>query len=161
MNDTTLINIEDIKAVTSISENVDTAQLEPFLFTSSEMFIRPIVGDALMDAMVADVATGGTTYESLINNQILLPLAYATWYSASPFLAYKTHKKGVVKQNSENSENLTVDEMSIYNQRIENSMTFYLRRLTTHLNDNKTLYPLYASADQINPKNSSSIFLGF
>jgi len=163
MNDTVLIEINDIKQVTSISDNVDVEQLSPFLFTSQEMYIRPVVGDALMDAMVASVASGGTGYTSLINNYILYPLAYSTWYSSAPFLHMKTQKKGIVKQNSDNSDNVSLDEWTVYSQRIENNMTFYLRRLKTYLDTAaaKALYPLYCTTDQISPKNGSSIFLGF
>jgi len=163
MNDTLLITIEDIKNVTSISDNVDVAQLEPFLATSQDMYLRPLVGDALMDAMLDSVASGGTGYTNLIQNFCLNALAYSTWYSAAPFMHMKTQKKGIVLQNSDNSTNVTTDEFSIYSQRVENNMTFYLRRLKTYLDTAaaKVLYPLYATTDQINPQNSSSIFLGF
>jgi len=163
MEDTLLISIEDIKNVTSISNNVDVEILEPFLATSQDMYIRPIVGDSLMDAMILSVSTGGTAYESLINNYVLKALAYSTWFSASPFMAYKSQKKGVVTQNSDNSTNLTTEEMSIYMGRIEGNMTFYLRRLKEYLDTAaaKALYPLYCTTDQINPQNSSGIFLGF
>ena len=161
MEDTVLITIDDIKQVTSISENIDTQMLEPFLFNAQEIYIRPICGDALMNAMVDDVATGGTTYSELINNYIIYALSYASWFSAAPFMAYKTEKKGIVKQSSDNSDNLDTTEMSIYLQRIENMMTFYLSRLRTYLDDNSSTYPLYCKDDDILPSNSSSIFLGF
>jgi len=163
MEDTLLITIEDIKNVTSISDNVDVSILEPFLATSQDMYIRPVVGDSLMDAMIASVASGGTQYQALIDNYILKALAYSTWFSAAPFLHFKTHKKGIVVQSSDNSTNVTPEEFSIYVQRIENNQTFYLRRLKDYLDTSaaKALYPLYATTDQINPSNSSSIFLGF
>ena len=163
MEDTVLIEISDIKNVTSISDNLDVEQLSPFLFTSQEMYVRPIVGDALMDAMVDDVATGGTAYQRLINNYILYPLSYATWFSSAPFLHMKTQKKGIVKQSADDSDNVSLDEWSVYSQRIENSMTFYLRRLKTYLDtaEAKALYPLYCTTDQINPQNGSGLFLGF
>lgn len=160
MEDTLLITIEDIKEVTSISDNVDVEMLEPFLATSQDMHIRPVVGDALMDAMLDDVASGGTTYKTLIENYILKALAYSTWFSAAPFMHMKTQRKGIVLQNSDNSTNVTPEEFSIYIGRVEGSMTFYLRRLKDYLDNNKTLYPLYTQSDQINPTSSSSIFLG-
>ena len=161
MNDTTLIQISDIKNVTSISDNVDVEILEPFLFNAQAMYISPITGDALYSAMLDDVASGGTTYQTLIENFVLFALSYACWYSAAPFMHFKTHKKGVVKQSSPDSESVTMDEFGTYTQRIENTMTFYLRKLRTYLNDNKTLYPLYCADDDITPSNSSTIFLGF
>jgi len=163
MEDTLLISIEDIKAVTSISDNIDVSMLEPFLATSQDMYIRPVVGDALMDAMIASVATGGTTYQSLIDNYVLKALAYSTWFSAAPFLHMKTQKKGIVLQSADDSTNISLDEWSVYSQRIENNMTFYLRRVKDYLDTAaaKALYPLYASNKQINPQNSSGIFLGY
>ena len=161
MNDTTLIQIEDIKNVTSISDNIDVAMLEPFLFNAQEMYIRPVCGDALMDAMLASVASGGTGYTTLIDNQVLYALAYCTWYSAAPFLNFKTQRKGIVTQSSDNSTNVTLDEFGVYTSRIESMQTFYLRRLREFLDDNDTTYPLYAKDDDITPSSSSSIFLGF
>jgi hypothetical protein len=161
MNDTTIITINDIKEVTSISNNIDVEQLEPFLMTSQDLHIRPILGDALMDAVISSVGTGGTDYTTLVENYILKALAYASWHSAAPFLHMKTQKKGIVKQNSDNSDNIDINEFGIYSERIESTMTFYLRRLKEYLDDNKELYPLYSASSQINPSNSSSIFLGF
>ena len=162
MNDTTLIQIEDIKNVTSISNNIDVEMLEPFLFNAQEMYIRPVCGDAMYDAMIAEVGAGtGSTYTSLIENYVMYALAYSTWFSAAPFMHIKTQKKGIVLQNSDNSTNATMDEFSMYVQRIENTQTFYLTKLKDYLDDNKSTYSLYATTDQINPSNSSSIFLGF
>ena len=161
MTDTTIINIEDIKNVTSISNNIDVEMLQPFLFTSQVMYIQPITGDALMSAILSDVASGGTTYETLINDYVLYALAYSTWFSSSPFLHFKTQKKGIVKQSSDNSENVSLDEFGTYASRIESMQTFYLRRMREYLDANKTLYPLYCNDDDITPSNSSSIFLGF
>ena len=163
MNDTLLISIQDIQNVSSISDNIQVESLEPFLSTSQDMYIRPLVGDALMDDMLADVATGGTQYQSLIDNYILRALAYATVFSYLPFGHMKVQKKGIVLQNSDNSQNVSVEEFSILSQRTESTMTFYLRRLKEHLDlpASKVLYPMYATTDQISPQNSSSIFLGF
>jgi len=159
--DTTLINIEDIKTVTSISQNIDVEMLEPFLFNAQEMYIRPICGDALMDAMLVDVATGGTAYSTLINNQIIYALSYSVVHSFLPFNHIKIQKKGVLLQTSDSSTSASMDEFTMLSQRIENSQTFYLRRMKDYLDDNLTLYPLYAKDDQITPTSSSSIFLGF
>lgn len=161
MTDTTLIQIEDIKSVTSISDNIDVAMLEPFLFNAQEMYIRPVCGDALMDAMLADVAAGGTGYTTLISNYALYALAFSTVFSFLPFNLMKIQKKGIVKQSSDNSESVSIDEFGLLSTRIENSMTFYIRRLRKYLNENNNTYPLYACDDDITPSNSSSIFLGF
>jgi len=155
------MSIKDIQNLTSISDNIDVEILSPFLYNAQEMYIRPVCGDALMDAIIVDAETGGTTYETLIENYIFYPLAYATWFSSAPFIAYKTMRKGLVTQSSDNSQNLTTEEMSIYLGRIESTMTFYLRKLRTYLNENKASYPLYCNDDDITPSNSSSIFLGF
>lgn len=161
MQDYTIISIEQMKELTSISENVDVELLRPFLFTAQEMYIRPLLGDSMMDDLVNDAQSGGTKYEFLIENYLYFPLAYATWHSAAPFLHYKTQKKGVVKQYSENSDNVTVEEFGIYAQRIENLMTYYLDRAKDYLEENEDSYPLYKRDLQIGGGNSSDIFLDF
>jgi hypothetical protein len=161
MNDYVILPIEQLKTMTSISDNIDVEMLEPYLFIAQQRYIRPLVGDALMDAITADQQSGGTAYQTLVQDYLWYALAYATWNDASIFMAYKTHKKGVVKQGGDNSENLNVEEMSIYTSRIRNNMTFYLDRAKDYLNDNKSVYPLYNSTDQRGESNSSSIFLDF
>lgn len=163
MEDTTLITIEDIKNVTAISNNIDVEVLEPWLATSQDIYIRPLVGDALMDAMIASVASNGTGYTGLIDNYILRPLAFAAWHDSDIFLHVKTQKKGLVTQASSDSTTASDTQFSNYSQRIEGKMTFYLNKLKDYLDTSaaKILYPLYTSSEQINPQNSSSIFLGY
>ena len=161
MNDTTLITIDDIKNVTSISNNIDVELLEPYLYQAQD-YIREVVGDAMYDAMIAEVAAGtGSTYTSLIENYVMYALGFAAWFDAAPFLHIKTQRKGVVLQASDNSTNATPEEFSIYIGRIEGLMRKNLRKLKEYLDDNKDTYSLYRTSDQINPQSSSSIFLGF
>ena len=162
MNDTTIITIEDIKNVTSISQNVDVEMLEPFLFNAQLMYIQPLVGQALYDAIIAEIEAGtGSTYTSLIDNYILNALSYATFFSFLPFNHLKVQKKGVLLQTSDNSTSASPEEFALLSGRVEGMMTYYLRRLKEYLDDNKTTYTLYKTSDQISPQNSSSIFLGF
>lgn len=161
MIDTTIINIEDIKKITSISNNIEVDMLEPFLFNSQEIYIRPLLGDAMYTAIIAEVGGTGNTYTSLIEDYIQYALAYATYFTYIPFGHIKLQKKGLVLQTSENSTSASMEEFSMYTKRVESTMTFYLAKMKDYLDDNKITYLLYTSSDQINPQNSSSIFLGF
>jgi len=136
MNDQTLITVEDIKNVTSISDNVDVEILEPYLYQVQD-YIKDVVGVAMMDAMLAEVAaTTGSTYTSLIENYVIYALAFAAWFDAAPFMHIKTHKKGVVLQSSDSSTNVSPEEFSIYIGRIEAQMRKNLRKLKDYFVDN-------------------------
>ena len=162
MNDTLLITIDDIKAVTSISDTIDVAMLEPFLFNAQVIYILPLIGQALYDAIITEIeGTTGSTYTTLINNFVLYALSYATFHSFLPFNHVKVQKKGVLLQTSDNSTSASPEEFALLAGRVEGMMTYYLRRLKEYLDDNKDTYTLYATSDQQNPQNSSGIFLGF
>lgn len=162
MNDTTIIQIDDIKEVTSISDNVDIKLLQPFLFDSQNIYLQPILGDALLTDIQDNVESGTTKYDELINDYIIYALSYSTFFSFLPFNHLKVQRKGLVKQSSDNSVNIDMDEFAMLSGRVESTQVYYLNRLRDYLDDNKELYPLYRSECSIGIKNSSSgIFLGF
>lgn len=163
MDDTTLIQISDIQNITSISDNIEVDQLSSFLFNAQNIYVLPLVGQALYDAMIAEIIAGtGSTYTSLIENYVAYALAYATFHSFLPFGHIKVHKKGVVLQTSDNSASASPEEFALLSGRVESTMRFYLKKLKDYLDDNKDIYTLYKSTDTAStPQNSSSIFLGF
>lgn len=157
----TLITVDDIKERTNISMHIDADLLEPSILVGEEFHVYDILGTALTTELkeqlsmtgVTGVTTGstGTTVVTGLTelNEILLtkyiaPLsAYAAWFEAAPFLGYKTTAKGIVKQNSSNSDSVSESEFAFYRKAIKDKVSLFQTRLDKYLNENKDKYPLF------------------
>jgi hypothetical protein len=163
MNDVLLTTVEDIKEVTSISRNIDTALLEPYLVIAEEFYILDILGQSLTTE-IKDQITGNTlTFlnDKLIRVYIRPLVAYACWYEAMPFINYKTVQKGIVKQTSDNTESVSLDEFDLIRNAVQDKIRFFQTRLKTYLDDNAASYPLYrANCNNTTAPYNNGIYLG-
>ena len=100
MSDTTYLTTEKLSEITSVSKNVDPTLIEPFIETSQEFYIVPVLGDALHSELIGEIEDGTLSgnNETLVDEYILPVAAFYCWYDAVPFLAFKTHNKGIVRQ---------------------------------------------------------------
>ena len=154
-----ITTVERLKELTSISDNIDPTMLEPYLFSAQELYVEELLGVDMYNDVLNNIVSGTTKYDFLIKNYLDYIIAYGSWSLAAPFLNYKTQRKGIVKQTSDYSDSVTVDEYVIYAKKIENMVSFYIRKTYKYLNDNVSSYPLYEGSKK--NTNSSSIFLGF
>jgi len=163
--ESTIVNSEQLKALTSISQNIDVELLNPHLLISQQLFCASILGTALYDDMVSRYDNQAITGDSLtLYEEYIVPaIAYGAWYSASPFLAYKTNRSGIQTQGSPDNVALTPEEMSIYIGRVQNLKDFYCQRLNNYLiKDNGLKFPLFRDGNTpVESSHGSSLYLGF
>jgi hypothetical protein len=163
MIDVQYLSVEDLKEITSISNNIDPSFLQPYIKSSENMFVVPVLGTAL-DTELKSAITGNTLSDlqnNLINFYIKPYSAYSSFLMAVPFLAFKATNKGIVRQNSDNSEIPTVEDINYYKQSIKDIQTFYKTALQDYLNENATLFPNYrADCEAPLTNNSNGIYLG-
>lgn len=158
-----LISVDDLKQITSISENADCAAISPFIHNAQMHYLRELVGDAMYNDMVANKASGTTKYENLIQEYVLYMLGYWSWADFTPFAHIKFQKKGLVKQSAEDSVNAEMDEVVMILKRIESMAVYYTNRLKDYLDNNTSLYPLYRqdNCDDTYTQGGNGIFLKF
>lgn len=164
MNDVTYISVEDIKEITSISQNVDPTFLVPYVRAAEGMFVVNILGTAL-DAELKAMITGGTltgNYYNLVQYYIKPLSAYSAYLQAVPFLAFKTTNKGILRNGSENAEIPAIGDITYFKQSIKDIQSYYRQELINYLEDNKTLFPNYRSDCEDNGSKdySNGIWLG-
>jgi hypothetical protein len=163
MNDVQLISVDDIKEITSISKAIEPALLDPYILIGEEFYCYSILGDALVSELKNQITGNSLTVfnQRLLGVYIKPVAAYGAWVEASPFLSYKTVQKGVVKQSSDNSDNVSIEELAFYRQSLKDKVRFFQDRLTKYLEENKTSYPLYRATCCIPDQNySNGIYLG-
>lgn len=160
--ESTIVTVNDLKNFTSIGENIDPDLLFPHLLIAQQLYLQPVLGDALYNDIVSrfdnEQLTGDT--QSLYELYIIPALAYSAWYSAAPFIAYKTQRTGISTHSSDVLTPVTTDELSIYVDRVNNLKLYYLNRLEQYLIDNASTFPLYRQ-NTVNQSSGGQIYLGY
>jgi hypothetical protein len=160
--ESTIVTIDDLKKFTSIGDNVDPELLFPHLLIAQQLYIQPVLGDALYNDIISrfdnNQLTGDT--QTLYENYIVSAIAYSAWYSASPFLSYKTQRTGIQTANNNDFNPLSVDELNLYLSKVNNLKDFYVNRMEEYLIANATIFPLFRE-DNIKASNGSSIYVGW
>lgn len=163
--ESTLITTTDLKKITSISENMDVELLQPHLLIAQQLYVQPVLGDALYNDIITrfdnQTLTGDTW--TLFEDYILPAIAYGAWFSAAPFLNYKTQRAGIQTLASPDNTPVTVEELSLYIARVENYKNFYCQRLNDYLvEDNYVKFPLFRSDNTpANMNKGTGLYLGF
>ena len=161
--ESTLVTVPQLKQLTSISDNLDCELLQPHLLIAQQLYVAPILGDALYNDLLTqfnnNTISGNT--EILLNDYITPAIGFSSWFSAAPFLNFKTQRAGIQTLSSPDNTPVTVEELSLYISRVENLKDFYCTRLQKYLDTNYLLFPLYRSEDAIDTNKGGSLYLGF
>lgn len=161
--ESTLVTVEQLKTLTSISDTMDCELLQPHLLIAQQLYVAPVLGDALYNDILAqfDANTISGNTQTLLDEHVTPAIGFSSWYSAAPFLAYKTQRVGIGSQSSPDTTPVTTEELALYITRVENYKDFYLKRLRDYLEANETLFPLYRTADSQEVGKGGGLYLGF
>ena len=161
--ESTLVTVEQLKALTSISDTMDCELLQPHLLIAQQLYVAPVLGNALYNDILAqfdaNTISGNTT--TLLDEYITPAIGFSAWFSISPFLAYKTQRSGIQALSSPDNTPVTPEELSLYIARVENYKDFYCLRLQKYLDANESLFPLYRSGDSQEVSKGGGLYLGF
>lgn len=143
MTDSIFINLQYLKANTSIQENVDGETIRPFIVLSMDKYILTTVGTALYNKLITDVKANTLTgnYLTLMQLYIQPTLAQYVMYEALPFINWQITNKAVVTKNSENSTASNKEDIIFLQAKIFDNANFYAQRFINYLRANYTLFP--------------------
>ncbi len=159
---TLLISLSDFTPYKAISSNINaTKKLEPYILEAQEFDLRPILGEELYNALVADFELSPPlqTYADLFNG--------CTWTIAGHtykhdglvpalcYFAYARYKLNsntedtafgtVVKRNNE-SEPASEKQVNRQSDQARTGAMAYMNRVIKFLDDNSTDYPLWLNS---------------
>lgn len=165
---TLLIDMDYIKDNSILDDNVDERLMVDALWTAQREYIKPILGTDLYDDIIAKAAAATLASNDLIlvNEYIAPCLLKYLIFEMTPILAYKYRNKGVVQQNSENSQSTSFEDLNHLLNRWKDKAEMFAQDAIDYLCANSTLFPLYTSnsdADDIYPKSSAftgGLYLG-
>lgn len=137
-----------IKENTPITANVDVTEITPWLKTSAEMWILPILGTYFYNDLLTKYnAQTLSNDESTLVNMIKPAIAWRAAGDAVYALSRQLKNKGLQSQSGEYSESVELTEvqfaMSHYNQKAE----YYESLIFKYLKENKGLYPNFTSTN--------------
>ena len=170
-NKALFVSIADIKKKSIISGNVDPDKIVQFVEVAQDTHIQNYLGGKLykkLQQLIVDGElddAGNSDYKTLVDTYIKPMLIWYTQADYMPFAAFSIGNGGVYKHRSENSDNVSMDELNMLAARALETAEFYTRRFMDYMDHNSTLYPEYTSTanEDMNPDrdvNFGGIYLG-
>ena len=170
-NKALFVSIADIKKKSIISGNVDPDKIVQFVEVAQDTHIQNYLGGKLykkLQQLIVDGElddAGNEDYKTLVDTYIKPMLIWFTQADYMPFAAFSIGNGGIYKHRSENSDNVTMDELNMLAARAMETAEFYARRFMDYMDHNSNLYPEYTSTanEDMNPDrdvNFGGIYLG-
>jgi hypothetical protein len=165
---TLLIGAQYIKDNSPIDENVDERLMLDTIWTAQREHIKPLLGTDLYDDILAKAAaaTLASNDLTLVNEYIAPCLTKWVMFEMTLIQSYKYRNKGVVQQNSENSQPTSYENLSHLFDMWRDKAEMFGQDLIRYVKANTDLFPLYLTnndADDIHPINNnytSGLYLG-
>lgn len=140
------ITPNDLKQNTILNGNVDTDLFIQFIKIAQQMHVQNYLGTQLYikieDKIIAENLSGN--YLNLVIEYVQPMLIHFAMVDYLPFANYQIRNGGVFKHRSENSENVTREELDILVQKHRTFADFYAKRFIDYMNINASnLFPEY------------------
>lgn len=135
------------KENTVLHYNVDDGYLKPLIDSTQNTFVRPILGSALFDEVLAQIKAGTVTAanETLIKDYLRDALKWEVCHKYTRIGTYKLTNKGAGTKSGDGFSPLAESELITAKNIFKDNADFYRRKLKLFLKENSSTYPLYAS----------------
>lgn len=144
----TLINSEYLKSYSMFPKNYDLTDIENFLPIAEQIHIIPILGTALYEELLEQVASNSLTDE---NSTLLLEVykveGIAVLYESLPFVWAHVSQVGITKGKSDNSDSIENKDISYLNTHIKAQLDYAKKYLRDWLDEYAINFPLYKKED--------------
>ena len=140
------INRKDLVKFTAMNGNVDTDSFIQYVKIAQDIHVQNYIGTDLYNKIQADIIGSSLTgdYLSLVTDYIKPMLIHWAMVEYLPFAAYTVSNKGVYKHSSENSENVSKDEVDFLIEKERNTAQYYTERFISYMTFNaSTKFPEY------------------
>ena len=135
MATTLFITPKDLKSNSILNGNVDTDLFINFIKIAQQMHVQNYLGTQLYDAITTKINTSTLTgdYLNLVTDYVQPMLIHFSLIDYLPFANYQIRNGGVFKHRSENSENVSKEELDILVQKHRTFADFYAKRFVDYM----------------------------
>lgn len=159
-----LTNVNELVKTTPLSGNIDPDKIVEFINMAQEIYVQQLTGTDLYNKVIELVNAGtisdagNAVYKTLLDTYIKPIVNHQTFVLYLPFAAVTVSSKGLFKHTSENSNELSTNEMEMLLDKWNGHLNFYKQRLTDFLCANSEDYPEYYTntEEDINPTRHNS-----
>jgi hypothetical protein len=149
------ITEQELKEFTALQNNVEITDLTPFIKTTAEIIIQPILGDAFYKYLLIKYnAETLTSDEQELVDKIAPIMAWRTCSDSVIALSRQLKNKGLQAQNGDYSNSSDLREVAFYSDHYEQKATAYQNKLVEYLKDNKDKFSEYKPKDGQTPTDS-------
>jgi len=142
------ITLAWLKAYTPVSANIDETLIFPFVPTSADMWIQPILGTYFYQDLLAKYNAQTLNVDETALVAIIKPaVAWRTASEAPIGLTFQLKNKGLQTQNSDNSESVDLADAEAVELKYVKKAEFYENQLKKYIHKNQDLFPAYLSED--------------
>ena len=146
MAEALLITRKDVVKFTAMNGNVDTDKFIQYVKIAQDVHIQNYVGTELLKAIQTKITNSTLTgdYLSLVTDYIKPMLIHWAMVEYLPFAAYTIANKGVYKHSSENSENVSKEEVDFLMEKECDIAQYYTDRFISYMSFNaSSKFPEY------------------
>ena len=152
---------KDVVKFTAMNGNVDTDKFIQYIKIAQDIHIQNYIGTDLYNKIQADIVASSLAgdYLALVNDHIKPMLIHWAMVEYLPFAAYTVANKGIYKHSSENSENVSKEEVDFLIEKERNTAQYYTDRFVDYMSFNaSSKFPEYYtnSNDDVYPDKDAS-----
>ena len=129
-----------------IPSNYDYSELINYVSVSEEIWIRPVIGEALFDEIEEQVknnTVSGNNATLMTEGKLLQYLAYAVCLEGLPFIWSHFSQTGISLGKSENSDSITLKDLTYIQQHLRRQVEFLKDSVIKWLDSHWESFPLY------------------
>lgn len=161
MEQSLFIDDNYLKTYSPLGKSIDVDEIFPFVSSAQSVYTQDVLGTPLYnDLMIKTdnyITGSGVTFSTVeweLVNLCSKALVYWTTYMALPHIYLRIRNAGVVKQQSENTQNSDLSEMKYLREEMKNLGEFWNTRCVNYLCDKSVNFPLYnAASNDMYPSN--------
>lgn len=153
MNTTFFISETVLKNNSPISLNVEPQLLNIAIQDAQELHIQMALGSLLyqkiIDLIGDNSISTATDYKTLLDNYIVPATISWSIVESLSYIRFKIMNKSVTSQASDNTTPIELEELKYLHAQIKDKAEFRQQRLIDYLIENRTLFPEYTAATDI------------
>lgn len=140
-----IINSKWLKEFSIYPLNYNTKELENYIKLAEVIWLLPIVGHDWYDELVEQVKNDSLTEanSTALVEAIYPMLGFAIAYEALPMTWANVTEVGIVKGHSDNSESLSLKDLTLLQQHVRTQLEARKNYLITWLDEHYESFPLY------------------